>query len=95
MKSLKYDMTVENSCTVDENIMGDKTFDKSLEESFDWLKQKENGYTKHEQIYRPQVNSEEVRSIQRFVLPEGKDAHWVAEEYMRWLPKFLSYFYLK
>lgn len=95
VKSLKYDMTVENSCTVDENIMGDKTFDKSLAESFDWLKQKESGYTKHEQIYRPQVNSEEVRSIQRFVLPEGKDAHWVAEEYMRWLPKFLSYFLFK
>jgi uncharacterized protein YbjT (DUF2867 family) len=30
----------------------------------------------------------DVRSIQRLVLPKGKNAQWVAEEYFRWLPKF-------
>jgi len=90
VKSLKYDMTVNNSVDVDENIFGDKTFDESLRESFEWLSKKK--YAKHERVYRPQINSEEVRSIQRFNLPEGKNANWVAEEYMRWLPKFLSFF---
>jgi uncharacterized protein YbjT (DUF2867 family) len=93
VKSLKYDMTVENSGHVDENIIGDKTFDQSLKESFEWLEEKK--YAKHERIYRPQVNSEEVRSIQRFVLPDGKNAHWVAQEYMNWLPQFLSFFVFK
>jgi uncharacterized protein YbjT (DUF2867 family) len=32
----------------------------------------------------------DVRSIQRLVLPKGKNAQWVAEEYFRWLPRFFS-----
>jgi uncharacterized protein YbjT (DUF2867 family) len=32
----------------------------------------------------------DVRSIQRLVLPEGRDAEWVASEYFRWLPFFFS-----
>ena len=32
----------------------------------------------------------DVRSIQRMVLPQGRDARWVAEEYFRWLPQFFS-----
>jgi uncharacterized protein YbjT (DUF2867 family) len=34
----------------------------------------------------------EVRSIQRLVLPRGKTAAWVAEEYFQWLPAFLKPF---
>jgi uncharacterized protein YbjT (DUF2867 family) len=29
-----------------------------------------------------------VRSVQRFRLPEGRDAVWVGKEYLRWLPRF-------
>ncbi len=32
----------------------------------------------------------EVRSIQRLPKPAGKSAAWVAEEYFRWLPRFLK-----
>ncbi len=32
----------------------------------------------------------DVRSIQRMVLPSGKDANWVAAEYFNWLPTFFS-----
>jgi len=32
----------------------------------------------------------DVRSIQRLVLPEGRNAEWVASEYFNWLPKFFS-----
>lgn len=31
-----------------------------------------------------------VRSVQRLDLPAGRDALWVKEEYLRWLPTFLS-----
>ena len=31
-----------------------------------------------------------VRSIQRMRLPRGRDAAWVAQEYLRWLPRRLS-----
>lgn len=32
----------------------------------------------------------DVRSIQRLVLPPGRDAEWVANEYFNWLPRFFS-----
>ena len=32
----------------------------------------------------------DVRSIQRLVLPPGRDADWVAQEYFNWLPTFFS-----
>ena len=32
----------------------------------------------------------DVRSIQRLVLPEGRNAEWVALEYFNWLPTFFS-----
>ncbi len=31
-----------------------------------------------------------VRSVQRLPLPPGRDATWVAKEYMRWLPQFMA-----
>ncbi len=31
-----------------------------------------------------------VRSVQRLPQPAGRDARWVAEEYIRWLPRFLN-----
>ena len=32
-----------------------------------------------------------VRSVQRLHHPKGKDAAWLADEYFRWLPKFLFF----
>jgi uncharacterized protein YbjT (DUF2867 family) len=32
----------------------------------------------------------DVRSIQRLVLPHGRNADWVAQEYFNWLPSFFS-----
>jgi hypothetical protein len=31
-----------------------------------------------------------VRSVQRLSLPEGKNAEWVKEQYLEWLPQFLA-----
>lgn len=39
-------------------------------------------------VYRPK--EKDVRSIQRLVLPPGRDAEWVALEYFKWLPFFFS-----
>lgn len=36
------------------------------------------------------TEQKDVRSIQRLVLPPGRDADWVAQEYFRWLPQFFS-----
>jgi uncharacterized protein YbjT (DUF2867 family) len=34
----------------------------------------------------PDRRRRDVRSVQRLPLPPGRDARWVAEEYLRWLP---------
>jgi hypothetical protein len=39
-------------------------------------------------VYRPP--EKDVRSIQRLVLPPGRNAEWVAGEYFKWLPFFFS-----
>lgn len=47
----------------------------------------ETSVTKHP-VYRPP--QKDVRSIQRLVLPPGRNADWVAKEYFNWLPFFFS-----
>jgi hypothetical protein len=36
------------------------------------------------------AGSRKVRSIQRLPLPSGRDAAWVLNEYLSWLPRYLS-----
>lgn len=43
-------------------------------------------------IFRFNVQRKTVRSVQRFVLPIGKDAEWVKSEFVAWLPRILSLF---
>jgi len=33
----------------------------------------------------------DVRSVQRLALPRGHDARWIADEYLRWLPRHLRF----
>lgn len=43
------------------------------------------------QVFKGHVPEEkDVRSIQRLVLPPGRNAEWVATEYFNWLPNFFS-----
>lgn len=58
------------------------TLDKSLQLSL---------HDEQKQIFKGHVPEEkDVRSIQRLVLPPGRDAEWVASEYLNWLPNFFS-----
>jgi uncharacterized protein YbjT (DUF2867 family) len=93
VSSLKHNMNDVNSVPVDETIVTSTEFEASLKRSFSYFKKKR--LNKHERIYRPVLESEEVRSVQRFLLPAGKDAAWVASEYMNWLPRFLSFIVFK
>jgi hypothetical protein len=41
-----------------------------------------------ERMIRP---AGDVRSVQRLALPSGHDARWIADEYLRWLPRQLRF----
>jgi uncharacterized protein YbjT (DUF2867 family) len=43
-------------------------------------------------LFRFSSSSRHVRSIQRLPLPAGRDAAWVLEEYLAWLPRYLAPF---
>jgi hypothetical protein len=58
----------------------------SLDEALGLALQNENkkGFKGHIPVEK------DVRSIQRLVLPPGRNAEWVATEYFNWLPTFFS-----
>jgi uncharacterized protein YbjT (DUF2867 family) len=58
----------------------------SLDEALDYSLK--NDGTKPFRGYTPVER--DVRSIQRLVLPNGRNAEWVAQEYFDWLPSFFS-----
>ncbi len=41
-------------------------------------------------FFRFRVQRKTVRSVQRLPLPNGKNAKWVKDQYVEWLPRFLS-----
>jgi uncharacterized protein YbjT (DUF2867 family) len=43
-------------------------------------------------FFRFSAQRKTVRSVQRIELPEGKDAKWVKDQYITWLPQFLAPF---
>lgn len=63
----------------------DKTYYELLESAF--FKSRPNP-----PFFNFSIQRKTVRSVQRFVLPENKDAIWVKDLYMTWLPKWISLF---
>ena len=51
------------------------------------LKPKSNG-----SLFGFRAQRKTVRSVQRLQLPDGKDAKWVKDQYLNWLPRFLAPF---
>lgn len=43
---------------------------------------------KRSSLFRFKPKGRSVRSVQRLVLPSGRDAAWVKERYVEWLPRF-------
>lgn len=86
--SLRYPMTVRSERQFPRFDLMKITVTESLKF---WLKQDEGkvyAFTKPFTLNAPK----HVRSVQHLVLPQGKDAAWVAEEYFKWLPQFFSFF---
>jgi hypothetical protein len=87
-------MVVRDNPLQSELVQHAKTFDEAILSSVD-----EEGHL----ISNPRAairstddayirQKKRVRSVQRFILPKGKSAKWVLEEYFRWLPQFLNPF---
>lgn len=69
-----------------------RTFSDALKESI--LERKKSGSTVPHAFRKTATHDKgkTVRSVQRFLLPKGKTAEWVALRYLTWLPKFIPFF---
>jgi uncharacterized protein YbjT (DUF2867 family) len=90
VQSLRHDMVAESLELQTLAGIPGKTFQTALRESL-----ASNGHQKKNQprAFQKAARNDDpdVRSIQRLPLPHGKNAYWVSEEYMRWLPRFFPF----
>ena len=91
VESLKHDMVARPNRLLAYLKVGAMSFDEALRQSVD----------ANRRLIRPRLEAlrprdelemraaKRVRSVQRLPLPPGVSARWVAEEYYRWLPRFV------
>lgn len=82
IESLAHPMVARDRALMDEAGLDGMPFRRALKEALsEDSREKPRAYRASPDTKRPQV-----RSVQRLVLPPGRSARWVADEYMRWLP---------
>jgi uncharacterized protein YbjT (DUF2867 family) len=50
------------------------------------------GHPRHVGVTRRARSGNDVRSVQRLSIPAGRDGRWIADEYLRWLPRHFRIF---
>ena len=86
IQSLKHDMLAKNTDFQDRHLPMLQNFEQAFEEALVEPNNALRSKTSRKIKGRKLKIISAVRSIQRMHLPEGKDALWVAEEYLNWLP---------
>jgi len=89
--SLKHDLTVQKNPLQELILDQSEPFEKSLGKSIDKRGFPVRNPRQNYRVFDKQNirKAKRVRSVQRLPLPQGKNARWVMEEYLRWLPKTL------
>lgn len=90
IESLIHPMTAQQSRMVEGISYGKIPFLKATSEALTFEKnQKESKQAQTTSTY-PNKTEHNVRSVQRLLLPEGKNAIWIALYYVKWLSRFLK-----
>ncbi|WP_173917381.1 NAD(P)H-binding protein [Halobacillus sp. Marseille-Q1614] len=82
IESLIHPMTADTRNMEEEVSYGKMTFKESAEWS---LKKEEKQSASSKKKSKAPKRQQDVRSVQRIELPEGKDAQWAARHYIQWL----------
>jgi nucleoside-diphosphate-sugar epimerase len=86
VQSLAHEMVAHDRRLQEQAEIPGRSFDESLERA---LAVDSRGEPTAYRGAARLSHTKDVRSVQRLPLPEGRSAEWVAEEYMRWLPRIL------
>lgn len=90
VESLEHSMVAHDNDLIEQSGLTLTPFEASMREAVEFeLSQKVEPVAFDKRGTSRQVDKL-VRSVQRLPLPAGKNAAWVADEYARWLPDFLS-----
>ncbi|MFY4775306.1 NAD(P)H-binding protein [Metabacillus sp. RGM 3146] len=89
IESLIHPMVAQKENMVEGISQGKTTFEEAAKSSLE-AEQKEKEQTKSKSAPSKTKQIADVRSVQRILLPEGKDASWAGEYYMEWLGKIMK-----
>ena len=97
VQSLKHEMIADDRRLQEEANLPGLSFEESVGRALAQREARtEEKQAKQPKAYAspPQQNSDRyVRSVQRLALPNGKNAKWAGEEYLRWLPRVLPFLF--
>jgi len=91
VRSLEHDLVADSNPLQDELIRDALPFDEALARSLAPGRVPREPSTSIRMPARDKARMREarrVRSVQRLPLPDGRDAEWAADEYLRFLPRF-------
>ncbi|MBS2967672.1 NAD(P)H-binding protein [Metabacillus sp. KIGAM252] len=83
IESLKHPMVAQEENMDDEISYGQTPFKEAAQFALEEEKKEEEKKSKSSSSKKSDVS--DVRSVQRILLPEGKDADWAGDYYMKWL----------
>ena len=88
LHSLKHDMLTRQTDLQDHIIPTPQTFAEAFEEARQDKANQEKKPSKGRRKRLKKLKQESaVRSVQRMPMPKNRDAFWLAERYLRWLPR--------
>lgn len=87
LQSLKHDMIAKNTQFQDRVLTQTQSFEASFAHAYKTERKPINSPRQRKKEFQSLKKASAVRSVQRMYIPEGKDAFWLAEEYLRWLPQ--------
>ena len=86
LESLRHNMIAKNTHFQNRVLSHTMTFSEAFKMANDLHRPKTSPIERQKEA-RKLKNDSAVRSVQRMTTPAGKDAFWLAKEYLRWLPK--------
>lgn len=92
VESLEHRMVAGDNRLVEMSGIEMTTFEESMRAAIEHEAQKRSNPVAFDKKGSRKREESAVRSVQRLPLPEGANAWWVADEYARWLPNFMSPF---
>ena len=87
LQSLGHDMVAKNSEFQDRCLTEPMSFAEAFTHACGQDRPSTTSPSERKREARHLKEASAVRSVQRMRIPEGRDAFWLAEEYLRWLPR--------